>query len=88
VGSFTLDEAAGPDVCALLPVATAVRSLASVTVGDDVAALVANGRVLQAWPGEGPWAVFDHHGTLLAVYEPYREHDAKPSVVLSATAAG
>lgn len=88
VGSFTIDEAAGPDDCALLPVAAAVRSLASVAVDDDVAALVANGRVLEAWPGDGPWAVFDHSGTLLAVYEPYREHEAKPSVVLPATAAG
>jgi tRNA pseudouridine55 synthase len=88
VGSFTIDEAATPDVCVLLPVATAVRSLATVVVGDDVAAVVANGRVLEAWPGDGPWAVFDEHDTLLAVYEPYREHEAKPSVVLPALAAG
>jgi tRNA pseudouridine55 synthase len=88
VGSFTIDEAAGPDDCALLPVAAAVRSLATVTIGDDVAALVANGRVLEAWPGDGPWAVFDQHGTLLAVYEPYREHEAKPCVVLPVTADG
>ena len=88
VGSFTIDEAALPDVSELLPVATAVRSLARVTVGDDVAALVANGRVLDAWPGDGPWAVFDEHGSLLAVYEPYRESEAKPSVVLPTPAAG
>ena len=88
VGSFTIDEAAPPDVCALLPVAAAVRSLPAVTVGDDVAAVVANGRVLEAWPGDGPWAVFDQHETLLAVYEPYREHEAKPSVVLPTPTAG
>ena len=73
---------------ALLPVAAAVRSLARVTIGDDVAALVANGRVLEAWAGEGPWAVFDERDTLLAVYEPYREGEAKPSVVLPTLAAG
>jgi tRNA pseudouridine55 synthase len=88
VGEFTIDEAAPPDVCVVLPVAAAVRSLARVTVGDDVAALVANGRVLETWAGNGPWAVFDHHDTLLAVYESFREHQAKPSVVLPAPTAG
>jgi tRNA pseudouridine55 synthase len=88
VGSFALDEAVPPDVCVLLPVAAAVRSLARVTVGDDVAALVANGRVLETWAGEGPWAVFDQNDTLLAVYESFREHQAKPSVVLPTPTAG
>jgi len=81
VGEFTIAEADAPDVCELLPVATAVRSLSSVSVDDDVAALVANGRVLDAWPGTGPWAVFDGAGDLLAVYEPFRG-EAKPAVVL------
>ena len=81
VGDFTLAEAAPPDECDLLPVATAVRSLPVVTVDDDVAALVANGRVLDAWTGDGPWAVFDTTGELLAVYEAFRGQ-AKPAVVL------
>ncbi len=78
VGAFTIDDAAPPDVSALLPVAAAVRSLARVTVGDDVAALVANGRVLEAWPGDGPWAVFD--GTRhLARGRTSRTASARPS---------
>ena len=81
VGAFTLAEAGPPDECDLLPVASAVRSLPAVTVDDDVAALVANGRVLDAWDGDGPWAVFDPAHTLLAVYEPFRGQ-AKPAVVL------
>jgi len=81
VGAFTLAEAGPPDECDLLPVASAVRALPEVTVDDDVAALVANGRVLDAWHGDGPWAVFDTAGTLLAVYEPFRGQ-AKPAVVL------
>jgi tRNA pseudouridine55 synthase len=81
VGEFTLAEAAPPDECALLPVESAVRALDAVTVTDEVAALVGNGRVLDAWPGTGPWAVFDPAGTLLAVYEAFRGQ-AKPSVVL------
>jgi tRNA pseudouridine55 synthase len=99
VGSFTISEAAGPDDCDLLPVATAVRSLAAVTVDAPVAALIANGRVLPAWDGAGPWAVFDESERLLAVYERFdaatrpagdapapAEHrpTAKPAVVLPA----
>lgn len=81
VGAFGLAEAAAPDECELLPVASAVRSLMAVTVDDDVAALVANGRVLDAWDGDGPWAVFDASDELLAVYEAFRDQ-AKPAVVL------
>ena len=85
VGSFTLAEAAGPDDCELLPVAAAVRSLAPVTVDDATGALIANGRVLPAWDGPGPWAVFDDRERLLAVYETLRwRGDAKPAVVLAA----
>ena len=89
VGAFTIDEAAPPDVSALLPVATAVRSLARVTVDDDVAALVANGRVLDAFAGRRTVGGVRRATTrLLAVYEPYREGEAKPSVVLPTLAAG
>jgi tRNA pseudouridine55 synthase len=81
VGEFTLAEAGSPDECVLLPVHSAVRALDAVAVADDVAALVGNGRVLDAWDGDGPWAVFDRSGELLAVYEPFRGQ-AKPAVVL------
>jgi len=82
VGAFTLAEAAPPDDCELLPVASAVRALDVVHVSDETAALVANGRVLDSWAGAGPWAVFDGRGDLLAVYESFRDGQAKPSVVL------
>ena len=81
VGAFTIAEAGSPDECELLPVASAVRSLTAVTVDDAMAALVANGRVLDAWDGNGPWAVFDGTGELLAVYEAFRGQ-TKPAVVL------
>ncbi len=81
VGEFTLAEAGAPDECVLLPVQSAVRALDAISVADDVAALVGNGRVLDAWDGDGPWAVFDRSGELLAVYEPFRGQ-AKPAVVL------
>jgi len=81
VGAFTIAEAGSPDECELLPVASAVRSLSAVTVDANVSALVGNGRVLDAWDGDGPWAVFDGAGELLAVYEAF-SGQAKPAVVL------
>lgn len=88
VGEFTLAEAGAPDECELLPVDAAVRSLPRVEIDDATAALVANGRVLDAFDGDGPWALFRHDGTLVAVYEPFREGLAKPSVVLPTATAG
>lgn len=89
VGSFTIDEAAPPDECELLPVAAAVRSLAAVTADDHLAALVATGRVLPRPidDGDGPWAVFDQRGRLLAVYERFGADRVKPAVVLPTAAA-
>jgi tRNA pseudouridine55 synthase len=82
VGSFTLDEAAAPDSCVLLPVETAVRQLARVEVDRATARLVATGRVLPEWSGAGPWSVHSADGVLLAVYESFRDGQAKPAVVL------
>ena len=86
VGAMTLDQAAPPDTAELLPIDTAVAGLARVDVPDDVAALVAQGRVLAAdqhgFVGAGPWAVFATTG-LVAVYEPFRDGTVKPAVVIS-----
>ena len=87
VGAFTIAEAGTPDECELLPVDAAVRSLTRVDVEAEVAALVANGRVLPRFEGHGPWALFDSDGVPLAVYESFRDGEAKPSVVLP-TATG
>jgi tRNA pseudouridine55 synthase len=82
VGEFTIDQAAPPDICELLPVDRAVRSLERIEIDETTAALVADGRVLSSWAGTGPWAVFRPDGQLVAVYEPYREGLIKPAVVL------
>ncbi|MBV1893760.1 MAG: tRNA pseudouridine(55) synthase TruB [Ilumatobacteraceae bacterium] len=84
VGEFTLAEAAGPDNCELLPVEAAVRPLDQIVVDAATADLISHGRVLDSWPGEGPWAVSSEDGELLAVYESFRNGQAKPAVVLSA----
>jgi tRNA pseudouridine55 synthase len=121
-GPFGVDEAVpldqlGPD--RLLPPAEALRGRPRVTVGDDLAALVRNGRVLErdvlgiappgdggaddggaddggagggvagrggagtGHPDDGPWAVVDGTGALLAVYVPHRGTTVKPGVVLA-----
>lgn len=87
-GSFTIDRAAPPDTCQLLPVATVVESLAAVTVDEATASRVATGQVLDRWDGDGPWAVFAPGAALLAVYESHRAATAKPVVVLPTAAAG
>ena len=83
VGPFDISESRPPDVCQLLPVAAAVRSLDQVAVDEVTAALIADGRLLAAWPGEGPWAVSGPDGRLLAVYERTGVDEVKPSVVLA-----
>ena len=88
VGDFTIGEAADPDSCRLMPVASAVRSLPAVTVDDETVGLIGNGRVLPAWDGAGPWAVFAPDGRLVAVYEAFHGRAAKPSVVLPDHAPG
>ena len=84
VGPYTIDEAAPPDECELLAAdrggAGHGRSSTSTTT---TAALVANGRVLPAPDGAGPWAIVGPDGRLLAVYEPFRDGQAKPAVVLA-----
>jgi len=85
IGSFTVADAHPLDAVELLPPFVALRDYANVTVDEATAALVATGRVLDAFAGEGPWVVLGPDGALLAVYEPFRGQ-AKPAVVLSTTA--
>lgn len=87
VGEFALADAGPPDSCELLPVEVAVRGVARVDVDEATASLVANGRVLPRFDGDGPWALFTD-ATIVAVYEPFRTSEAKPSVVLPTAARG
>jgi tRNA pseudouridine55 synthase len=81
VGRFTLDHAQPIDDATLLPVETAVQHLERVEVDVSTADAVAHGSPLPRWPGDGPWAVY-LGVQLLAVYEPFRDALAKPTVVL------
>jgi tRNA pseudouridine55 synthase len=76
-----LDVAGHSDV---LPPVDALPWLEPVAVAPEVAAAVLHGAVLDLpVSGPGPWRVLSCEGDLLAVYEPYRDGQAKPRVVLS-----
>lgn len=94
VGSFTLDEARAIDDIerdpggALIEPAASVRDLERVCVDEDTARAIAHGSRFEAsflpsGAGDGPFAVVDGRGVLLAVYERHRQ-GVKPSVVLAA----
>jgi tRNA pseudouridine55 synthase len=82
VGAFDVSGSAPPDECELLSIETAVNGLTQVVVGEEMCALVANGRVFRRFEGEPPWALTDDSGRLIAVYEPFGDGNAKPAVVL------
>jgi tRNA pseudouridine55 synthase len=87
IGSFTLAEArpieAVNDDAVLAPV-VALRDYPSITAD---AGAVANGKVLAraelGVEGDGPWAVVDAEGRLLAMYESHRGDTVKPAVVVA-----
>jgi tRNA pseudouridine55 synthase len=82
IGSFTVAESRPPDECVLIEPAAAMRDYATVQVDAQTAAIIATGRVLPAPPGDGPWAITDPAGELIAVYEPFNDW-SKPAVVLA-----
>jgi len=81
-GGFDVGESAPPDEALLQPMLAALRGMTTVPVDAATAALVHNGRVLPRFAGDGPWAVTDDEGELLAVYESFRADEAKPTVVI------
>jgi len=90
VGPFLEDEARPVDDLELLPPSEGVRHLPHVEVDAAAAAAVGHGRIPDAvaerLEGEGPWAVLDAGGALLAVCE-RRGARVKPAVVLAPSGA-
>jgi len=82
VGSFTDAEARPPDEAVLIAPAEALRDYQHVGVDLATADKVRHGRALDRFDGEGPWAVVDDQGSLLAVYE-LSGDSAKPAVVVA-----
>jgi tRNA pseudouridine55 synthase len=73
---------------AVLTPAQAMRDLDFVTVEPAIAEVIRTGLALDKVPlgaaGDGPWAMLDERGTLLAVYEATGTDRIKPAVVLAA----
>lgn len=91
VGPWTEDAATALDdldASSVISPSRCLPWLETVVVSDDLAAQVRNGRVLDRAElpatGDGPWAVQDAGGDLLAVYQSHPGGRAKPAVVLPA----
>jgi tRNA pseudouridine55 synthase len=89
VGEFTVDQARPVDrldESAVLSPAQALGHLSAVTVDDEVARLISRGLPLDRVPlgatGDGPWALLDARGQLLAVYEATGTDRVRAAVVL------
>ena len=92
VGPFGIDEAvplAALDPEHLLPLPELQRTMAHLSVDDELSALVRHGRRMGRDElgvddtSAGPWAVLDTSGSLLAVYEDHGAGTVKPAVVVS-----
>ncbi len=84
VGPFTQPVALGAVGPAdVLPPVDALPGFARVVADADLVVAVGHGKVLPRFSGDGPWAVVDGAGTLLAVYEAHQGDTAKPALVLA-----
>jgi tRNA pseudouridine55 synthase len=92
IGSFGESDMRPLDLVttdAILTPAQAMRDLSFVTVEPGIADLIGRGLALDRVPvgavGEGPWAMLDQRGNLLAVYEATGTDRIKPAVVVTGT---
>ncbi len=90
IGSFTLAEARPLADLLVTPMTEVMRDYPSLVVSSEVAVAVGFGKVLERSvlgvedaSDQGPWAVLDEAGQLLAVYEGHRGTTVKPSVVVA-----
>lgn len=80
-GPFSIDEACTLENPVLMPVNEAIRGMAVHVLDDAGIDDVLFGRVREAWEGDGPWAVTNAAGDLIAVFELWKDRIAKPTVV-------
>lgn len=80
-GPFSIDEASTLENPVLLPVNEAIRGMQVHVLDEAGIDDVLFGRVREAWDGDGPWAVTNAEGELVAVFELWRDRIAKPTVV-------
>jgi tRNA pseudouridine55 synthase len=80
-GPYSVDEASTIENPVLLSVNEAIRELPVYALDDAAIDDVLFGRVREAWDGDGPWAVTNQAGELVAVFELWKDRIAKPTVV-------
>lgn len=80
-GPFRIEDACTIEEPVLRPVEEMVAHLNGHVLDDQALDDTLYGRVRDAWDDEGPWAAFDGSGALVAVFEPFRDTLAKPTVV-------
>jgi tRNA pseudouridine55 synthase len=80
-GPFRIEDACTIEEPVLRPVEEMVAHLNGHVLDDQALDDTLYGRVRDAWDDEGPWAAFDGSGALVAVFEPFRDGLAKPTVV-------
>lgn len=80
-GPYSVDEATSIENPVLLSVNEAIRELPVYALDDEAIDDVLFGRVREAWEGDGPWAVTNQAGELVAVFELWKDRIAKPTVV-------
>lgn len=80
-GPFSIDESCTLEKPVLLPVNEAIRGMPVHVLDDAGIDDVLFGRVREAWDGDGPWAVTNAAGELVAVFELWKDRIAKPTVV-------
>jgi len=89
IGSFSLNDArllseVSPEC--LLSAADALRDYPSITVTEAEQIDIGHGKVLprdDRFDGNGPWAMLNESGALLAVYAAHRNDTVKPDVVVA-----
>lgn len=80
-GPFLINEASTLDAPVLMSVNELVRHMPVHVLDEAGIDDVLYGRTRIAWDGDGPWAVTNEAGELIAVFELWRDRIAKPTVV-------
>lgn len=81
IGPWSAEEASTVGEPVLRPLADMVRHLAVHVLDSDAVDDTRFGRVRPVWEGDGPWVGVDENDEIVAVFEPWRDGLAKPTVV-------
>ena len=81
IGPWSVDQATSVIAPVVRPLADMVRHLSCHVLDEQGVDDTRFGRVRPVWEGDGPWVGVDDSGEIVAVFEPWRDGLAKPTVV-------